>query len=704
MGNDAKPTIKSKAAGDVAEFEIKVQSVKKDSTYTIEIMKGGATAKTLSGTWKDGRETKDGVPITISGTTATVKWKAEGPEKTAKDRAHRVFAQVTVTDDKGKELKHRSQEIDVYLDEVEVEVIEDEKGPVKGAAFKLLLDKRAQETPKGKTDDQGKAKLKPVPNGTIGLEFARPYELCEISEQTAATIKATVVPAKKAAILSPKPNAARGPKKEKYLKQLVNLFPDDKQPTFGGTVKLEVQLKDGKEGEVVYVKQTFKNKPAGSGSVGLSGTSGNDGDIKEVTVDAKGKGTVDVYLGQTGGFEIDLEVGGNKKCRDAKLKLVAWRRIYFQVSHIRSVKMPLDLGAVTRCYAEPFVELVEEKATERTALDPDTHMKDAWIAASLFKPGAEGKLLNVYQEIAGPIDTLWAARSSFSMTKVHIVLCNLCMSPAEEVTIEGVVDKTTRKVRFKEEGEVVGAMVLSPEKPILGIDLKTGGSPFVSGTWSEVGGSRQGALGAADVDPQFRFGPPQNKRHDLDHRYIVNVKLPEAAAKVVADGKRVKVTLTMKAVWVEVLGFAARNRDGSHPTVFVASTLGPQATPTNPTALSHLIAHELGHLFKQACRVLTPEKTEPEPPAGLSSSDHGRQYEGLGHTGRHCAHGLSDDEYGKSGPGTGSLKTFSNLQKATCVMYGDIPWPEKPHGSGMFCKLCLKFIQNQDLSNLTTVP
>jgi hypothetical protein len=715
MGNDAKPKIKSKAAGDVTEFEIKVQSVKKESSYTIEIVKGGSTAKTLTGTWKDGKETKDGVPIAISGTTATVKWKAEGPEKTAKERAHRAFARVKVTDDKGKELKQQSQEIDVYLDEVEV-TAEDDKGPVKGATFKVLLDKKPpKEEVKGKTDDKGKSTVKPIKAGTIGLEFQKPYELDEISERTAATVKAKVVLAKKASIVSPKANAARGAKKEKFLKQYVNLDPasDKKATNFGSQVKVELALKDAVAGDIIYVRQSFKNKSLRSdpSPVGVTTGTGTDSEVIEVKVDAKGKASITVELGKAGGFEVDLEVGGNKKVRDAKLKLVAYRKLFFQASAPPDIKKLPDLALFKQCFGEggAYCEL-ESLTKEPVALDPTRFPDGSYYEAQHVRNGATGVFLNLGEHNKTKVNQFWKADNAKKGPCFHLVLCNTLMDVGGNKTAKAKAKKGTVLNRWGESFERnVPGVHLTFDAMVFPINLKTGASAFVRGSWKEVGGSRRGSLSEADTEPQFRWGKGSNPRSDLgDYRYMVFVKLPADAVAVTEDGKEVEVELTMVTLDDDYAGFSAIN-GMTVRTLLIAANAGAQGAVSNVKAMNILIAHELGHGVGQACRLKdNPAKPWDPPPAALDMNKHGWQYDDtVAHSGKHCAFGLSEAEYGAAPatagaprvPGTGTVKSFYSLTKTTCVMYGEID-AENPTGTGLFCVKCQPYVQAHDLSSL----
>jgi hypothetical protein len=166
---------KYKAAGQDATFTVKASQIKANSTYKIEICQAGAGTssilKTLTGTWVDSSSEKDGVPIEISGGTATITWKAEGPPADGDKRSWRVFAQVTFTNDKGKEKKQPSQELEVYNDFVEVEAVRDDGSAIKDAAFKLLVSKKLHT--KDKTGESGKLKLTEVPARRRGRRSRR---------------------------------------------------------------------------------------------------------------------------------------------------------------------------------------------------------------------------------------------------------------------------------------------------------------------------------------------------------------------------------------------------------------------------------------------------------------------------------------------------------------------------------------------------
>ncbi len=669
---------KYKPAGAEATFTVKVKQVKSGSSYTLEICQaGGGTSsvlKTLTGTWADSSDEQDGVPIEISGPTATVRWKAEGPPADGEHRSWRVFARVKVTDDKGKEREQTSQELEVYNDWLEVESVRDDGTSVKEAGFKLLVNKRAHV--KETTGEQGKVKVSEVPPGPVKLEWQKPYSLDKVVEEKGTLVKAQLRVAKRAKITWP-----RGTEKKPH-RQLVNLAADAKAPQNGSKVTVKLSLEDGVAGDKVYVRQSLggKNSKRNDVTLGLSGAQSTawaaEGGVELTLGDTAPDITVDVEMGQAGGDKLTLEVGGTDACKDAKVTIQNWRKVWYQISAPKGTEPP-GMQRLIKCMADAFIDY-EEVTADRQKVEEGTAGMPAgsWFDAKHVGGKAGEKYLNV-----GSHNRDWFHTKYFKKTKAphecHVLYAHTQMDDEgvemKDVTLSPGDEKT---FAWPPDGAQVTGCTLKYDNNVFPMNLTTGGTPFDSGIWKEQGGAgRQGNLAAADVHCFY----PSHPQH-------IGVRLPADAVDALNQGNDVLVRVLMATMSGTYLGEA----QGGTGKQLIATHVRDKGARTANSTVNDVMAHELGHVLGQAI------ESGSEPP-GLSHADHKRQYTGMDHQGSHCADGMKDADFG-DGAGSG-LASFAGHKKCRCIMYGEND-QDGSNSNGKFCGRCKPYLLAQSMDSI----
>ncbi|MBX3467556.1 MAG: hypothetical protein KF878_11760 [Planctomycetes bacterium] len=665
---------KYKPAGEEATFTIKVKQVKAGSSYTLDICqvaRGSSTVlKSVEGTWADSCDEKDGMPIEISGGTATVRWKAEGPPADGDARSWRVLAKVTITDDKGKKREQTSPELEVYHDWVEVASVRDDGSKVEDASFKLLVNKRSHA--KESTGKAGKVKVADLPPGPLKLEWQKPFALDKYVEEKGTALKAQLRVGKRARLAWP-----RGTQKKPH-RQLVNLTADAKAPQQGSLVKVQLELEGGVAGDKVYVRHSLspKNSKRNDVVLGLAGATctswAPEGGV-EVTLGGDApKATVDLEMGKAGGDVVTLEVGGTDQCKDGSVTIQGWRKVWYQISAPAGTEPP-GMQRLIKCMADVFVDYEELKADRVKIKEADAGMPaGSWYDAKLVGGKAGERYLNV-----GDYNRVWFHDTYFKKTKAphecHVLYAHTQMDyGAEEMASVTLSPGDEREFDWPPSpGTRVKGHLLKYADNVFPVNVKTGGDAFVSGIWKEKGGAnRRGDLTAADVHCHF----PKHPRH-------VAFKLPADAVDALSKGNDVLVRIFMHTMKGTFLGEAM----GGTGKQLIATHVRDKGERTANSTVNDVMAHELGHVLGQAV------KSGGEPP-GLSHADHKRQYTNMGHQGSHCADGMKDADFG-DGAGSG-LADFSGYKKCRCIMYGEND-QDGSNSNGLFCGRCKPFLMAQ---------
>jgi len=124
----------------------------------------------------------------------------------------------------------------------------------------------------------------------------------------------------------------------------------------------------------------------------------------------------------------------------------------------------------------------------------------------------------------------------------------------------------------------------------------------------------------------------------------------------------------------------------------------------NPLCGSDTLLHELGHQYKMTTYGLAANAASPgmRKPKGVSEAEDkaeyqsggtkGHYYDAHGHSGNHCALGMSDAEKGES--------DYGGKDSASCTMFGEGPSVDSERQAQGFCAQCVDYIRARDLSAL----
>lgn len=523
------------------------------------------------------------------------------------------------------------------------------------------------------TDSSGEA---PLPINGTGPARVTVHSPCSVDEWTTEVgrLREAKVTKKeyKAVITSPDAAATAA---DKPHKQFVNLKNDDgKTPSQASKIKITVggQTDDecipGIPGDEVHIKVKFdgdnskRNSPkpsliAGGTTVEPDGS----GEAKGTTTfDDQGVAEFEVEVGKAGGDKFEICVGITDACEDSTLYVQNWRRVWYQLTMPAGATEP-DLSRMVGALEEVYIEYLKEGETVEIAETEEAPKGLSWFDGGWL--GESGKLLNIGNYNRAHFHTKFV--DAHTPWQVHVLCCHRQYDSGGNETYAALECGKDDKVSWSDGTNVVGVehnvgSTLFPKR------LDKGTDTFVKGKWSAVGSTEKGALALADVW--------------IDRGWFT-VKLPQAALDYLGTdaSKKVKVSVTVYEMKGPYLGESDKFKQ---LIVIDQSSIGVNDTLT----------HELGHSLNQV------PTTAGEKAPGLKTETHSRAYTGNGHSGGHCADGMSDDNYagGAGKAGTGYQGNFESKSECTCVMYGE----DNSACTGKFCDICKPFVLADAIASL----
>lgn len=216
-----------------------------------------------------------------------------------------------------------------------------------------------------RTGDDGTATYPLQKPKDVRIEWLTPFELKSWTKgtQTTGREREAKVERKpyKAAFYSPVWKTDKDVTAGKTHKQYVNL--SGAAANEGHLIKLKVgpdidkdkptAERAGQKDDVIHIKAEFRatgvaddkntkrNKPKPCLKVG--GAEVTDGSVKQVKLGADGEPVeVELELGYAGGDEVTIKVGVTNACDDAHLKIVTWRRLYYEFMAPKALEADLD--------------------------------------------------------------------------------------------------------------------------------------------------------------------------------------------------------------------------------------------------------------------------------------------------------------------------------------------------------------------------
>lgn len=212
------------------------------------------------------------------------------------------------------------------------------------------------------------------------------------------------------------------------------------------------------------------------------------------------------------------------------------------------------------------------------------------------------------------------------------------------------------------------------------------------GTWHAISGSGDPGwdkAGRNDVD-----AADYGDWLDFSDCHTLKIKLPRDVQDWMRANKvKIQVFVKLWKFWPEC------NAAGWHGYVL----MGTDGGHASPEGIIDTFCHEMGHNLGQAYadKAVDPtygfdavnEIPNMPFPAGVPA---GLPYGGLGHTGTHCAFGISASDR-QTAVTNGDISPY--FSSAKCVMYGANDMTST--NSRPFCDDCLKFIKAIDGSDIT---
>ncbi len=468
---------------------------------------------------------------------------------------------------------------------------------------------------------------------------------------------------------------ASGTTEDAPHKQFVNLKNDDgKTPNQASKIKLTVggmtddECIPGIPGDTVHIKVVFHTdnskrnspKPALIAD-GTTTEADGSGEAKGTAVfDENGALEFEVELGKAGGDKAQIMVGITDACEDSTLFVENWRRVWYQLTLPAGADEP-DLTRMVDALAEVYIEYLKEGETVEIAETEEAAAGISWFDGAWL--GESDKLLNIGSYNRAHYHTKFV--DTHTPWQVHVLCCHRQYDAGNYETFGALECGKDDKVSWSDGSDVVG-VEHNVGSGLFPKALDTGDSSFIKGSWKADGSTEKGDLAAADVW--------------IDQGWFT-VKLPQAALDYLGTDatKKVKVKVKVDKMKGPYLG---ESDDYKQLIVIDQSSIG----------INDTLTHELGHSLNQV------PTTAGEKAAGLKTTNHARAYTGNGHSGGHCADGMSAANYagGAGKAGSDYQGNFESKSECTCVMYGE----DNSACTGKFCDTCKPFVLADAITSL----
>jgi hypothetical protein len=666
--------------------------------------------------------------VPVAGGTVTYTWHTQGPPTDGENgqRAWRVSFKVKVPREGRDPLEAASREADVYHPWVELETVKEDGSALPNVTFDLRVvnGTRTALRRRGlRTDGTGKLRVSDLPPGDVGIDFPPPFRLVEWVSGTGCKLKAKVKVVKQARFVTPAVRGARGDHK-----QYVNLPADPSKPELGRTLKVKVQLQDGKAGDKLYAKleyeanaQSPRNVPASRPLLtGGQTTTWAPNGGKELTLASDGEQPVlEIDVGLAGGDTFALHIGGDDRCGDQTLEVTNWRKLFYEVmapAFMSLSNATLDDGRAGKDFPAGLKRRVQRRAATafieyvgfKSHVFPKTDCRDGLTDANgtLFTRAYLGK--------GGSGDAFMLTDHTFehfyprrfdtgrSPRSVHMKLCDA--NWFRDTTVTTRFDATAARTVFDlttHDGDGDGNAELAANG-FFPRSCEDGTYAVKSLRWKAV------TTGAAGGHPGFSSGttPKQGTVAAADIPTWIEpityqsfaVKFPAGsdpanlAGALDATHCPIKVAIEFETA-SEGLGMAA-DHAGVTVNLIVYDT-----SSTDPVA--DVILHELGHHLGQTTAATGGNSEAPGAPARdgvdtVGSDGHrGDVYVDHEHSGPHCAYGLSDADKGRAG-----YMSQIGGRAGTCIMFGHNSYGGASLATAGFCPGCLVSMKARDLTSI----
>ncbi|MBK9577613.1 MAG: hypothetical protein IPO40_11080 [Fibrobacteres bacterium] len=343
---------------------------------------------------------------------------------------------------------------------------------------------------------------------------------------------------------------------------------------------------------------------------------------------------VELRLGQAGGDTCEFQVGATNACDSARIKLVNWRKLWYQLTYHTGIVPPAMASAEAK--AQPvFIEFEKSAAV--------THNKQA-----------KGKVV-VGNHNAAEFHAL--LKPDHKGQCVNIILCD------EQIDgLSGGANlTTTRSWDFATASATVNLNDPANTIVVRNPPIQAGASLLVSGTWNDPATGKSGTL---TLDPAAASATVGLVVAGAAGSWTIN--LPADATPTNANKVRVRVVATA--------GSGPWGGDGGTPPHNLIVIDADNKIHTM------CVLHELGHLMN-----MTPYAGSYKAPPGLALADHTDAYVAHGGAGSHCKWEI---ESTIPNAALGGI-----YQDGHCIMFHQLTTKTKL----VFCPKCAPFVKAQAL-------
>jgi hypothetical protein len=527
-----------------------------------------------------------------------------------------------------------------------------------------------------------------VPFGAYTVEEAPAYKIVQRTKDKGRARSYKVQKTYEVGFLSPDPADATKP-----IVQFVNLEAAtggwSRDAPNGNKVVFKVEAKDdhtrpdtdkiGAEGDPIFVQVTFggeskRNDPKPQlMSAGVEGLVEEDSGKKfkgKVKLGADRTAQFTVDLGIAGGNTCKVKIGPTDACNGPELKFENWRKLFTQVTKAKGTATPGRAAAET-AFEGVKIKFVDDVTVEMEDADIPA---GAWVDGAVIASGAPAKVLVVGTHNVDQFKTKYLKNK---LPALHIVLCHYQLDAKDTVYDGTLTLNGTHQLAWPPGGSTNVPGIKIPDTQVapsnvlfFSKDLRDGSAAIKLCKWtSDADGTKTGPVPADHiVIDQVASGN------------FVHVKLPAAAAAVIAGGST--VSLAIKVAYAKGWYNGWCTAAGRHNVVKIGRP---------DTDICGTIVHECGHALQQAAQ------TAASFP-GLAAPPHGRFYtNSRGHQGGHCADGIDDAYYNDNSK---KMDTSYASGLCTCVMYG--AGTTLRNSNIHFCDKCTPYVNAVAVSSVST--
>ena len=483
-------------------------------------------------------------------------------------------------------------------------------------------------------------------------------------------------------------------------KQFVNLKAAAAEPEAANRQKIRFEVPHAKAGDKAYLKLEFdkakvskRNSPARAVVGGLTADWCPQGG-KELTLKAEGEQLeVELELGLAGGDVYTVSIGSTNHCEDQACKVITWRKLWYEVMAPELMGLKNDLSGGHR-------------ARVKALMDP------CFIDYQVWKTHA-------FPEAAAPAGTIFDPAYFEQKGRKRFVLTDHTFT--QYPSANGAWDKGKQprsvglrlcdKNYFNDQGNEQIVTLATQKKSVVNVwNLKQ--------RWMMPTSANSGVHAIKEIKWVAKIDPVAHPKHPAvlagaarsgtldvvkDVQFLsikkLQIQLPDGTVAAPGPGAWVGAKVTEKGCPIELrvkfeaadegLGLSGQGAQSGENLVCYLDA----APQTTVDVMIHELCHSAGMAVIGAKApppgVPQPKTTsQADPDNQDKGSTLGHLYSGHGHSGGHCARGLSDAQKG--------LPSYGGLA-ATCINFGENSLVDPSARSEKICATCAEILKAREL-------